>query len=277
MRAEGAQHLHCICGILNDHHAQKVAYRSLFRNPLFQHCSDSVAAAASRFRHTSGLPDPARKLSQITDTSKALDVVPVVEPLVVMWQVGKAFFGSAIQLGLFFHVQLSPLQNGSGHVVDLGLRDHAGNRGRDHGIGENCPNRQAGDLVVLSSWSLPGELSPLNTEPLANGLMPNQATSCFCMAAQRLFFQADPERVTIRLHCPLRPPRLWHPRALSWPCRACRSLPVARSTFDPSLDVRSIVRRDAGEASSACLLGPGKRFSTLPSDCPCADRFVRNR
>ena len=42
-----------------------------------------------------------------------------------------------------------------------------------------------------SACGLSGELSPLKSELLANGLMPNQPTSCFFIAAHRPLSSLD--------------------------------------------------------------------------------------
>ena len=89
-----------------------------------------------------------------------------------------------LQLGPLAVVQFAAFRHGQGRVVDLLLADQARNGRGDRRIAEDRPQRQPGDAVVLLGVRAVGELSPLKSELLAKGLMPNQPTSSFFMAAQ---------------------------------------------------------------------------------------------
>ena len=94
-----------------------------------------------------------------------------------------------------------------------------------------------------SACGLLGELSPLNSELLANGLMPNQPTSCF--------FIVGPQ-----------PGLVGHHLGLGRVGRA-DDLELLGILLDQRLDVRPVVRGDAGEAGPARLLGPVERLDQL--------------
>ena len=112
-----------------------------------------------------------------------LDVFPVFQPLIVKGQVRPGAVHGPLQRGPLVRIQLTPFLDGQGHIVDLLDGNQPRNRRRDRRVAEDAADRQPREFAIFFRVGLSGLLSPLKSELLANGLMPNQPTSCFFIDA----------------------------------------------------------------------------------------------